>query len=89
MKAVPIAIRKATAPVTQVPPRPPRQAPMKNLAQRCATIAKKKSCTDQKCRLFTKWPTLETCHHAGPHSPSTTPEASTTTNAAIVSTPKT
>ena len=89
VKAVPIAIRKTTAPVTQVQPLPPRQAPMKNLPQRCTTMAKKNTSTDQRWTLLKNFPTPESCHQAGPFSPRITPEPITTTSAAIVATPNT
>ncbi len=89
MKAAPIATRKVIAPVTQVRPRPPRQAPMKNLPQRWTTMAKKKSSTAQRWMLLKKCPTLETCHHSGPFRPRIIPETTITISAAIVATPKT
>ena len=53
MKAVPIEVKKATAPVIQVIARLPRHAAIQNFPQRWMTMAKKKICTDQKCRLLT------------------------------------
>jgi hypothetical protein len=89
VKAVPIATRNEIAPVTQVPPRPPRHAPMKNLPHKWITITKKNSSTDQRWMLLKKSPTPVVCHQLGPLRPSTMPELTTTTSAAIVSTPKT
>ena len=89
MKAAPIATRKVTAPVTQVRPRPPRQAPMKNFPQRWMTMVKKNSSTLQRWMPLKNRPTLATCHHSGPFSPRIIPETTTTISEAIVAAPKT
>src|SRR5262252_1768177 len=50
VNAVPIEPRNATAPVTQVSARAPRQAAMKNLPHRWITMTKKNSSTLHRCR---------------------------------------
>ena len=89
MKAAPTETTKDTTPVTQVARRLPRQAAMKNLPHRWMTMAKKKTSTLHRCRELTKRPVVETCHHCGPMTASTRPVRITTTNALMVSTPKT
>ena len=62
---------------------------MKNFPQRWTTIAKKNSSTAQRWMPLKNRPMPVTCHHSGPFRPRIIPEATTTTSAAIVATPKT
>src|SRR5664279_2880879 len=87
VNAVPIEPTNATAPVTQVNPRLPRQAAMKNLPHRWITMNTKNNSTLHKCVEFTKWPADETCHHSAPLTVNTTPVTRTTRNAASVAVP--
>ncbi len=89
MKAVPTEATNATAPVTQVSARRPRQAAMKNLPHRWITMKNMNSSTLHRCRLLTKCPVAEKCHHDGPLSARRPPEISTTSSADKVSTPNT
>ena len=89
MNAVPIEVTKAMTPVAQVSPRCPRHAAIQNLPQRWITMQAKKSSTLHRCTEFTKWPRPEVCHHKEPPMESTTPEPTTTSSPARVSTPKT
>src|SRR5437762_8841293 len=66
--------RNATAPVTQVIARRPRQAAMKNLPHRWMTMVKKNSSTLHRCRPLTNRPTEEAWYHCGPSSASTDTE---------------
>jgi len=79
----------ATAPVTQVIWRLPRQAAIQNLPQRWMTMKKKNSSVLHRCRLLANSPTLEVCHQVGPSNASHAPETSTTAKAAMVRTPNT
>ena len=67
----------------------PRQAAMKNLPQRWTTMKKKNSSVLHRCRLLTKCPTDEVCHHDGPAIAITAPESRTTANADSDRTPNT
>ena len=61
---------------------------MKNFPHRWMTMKKKKSSTLQRCNEFTKRPTVERCHHAGPSSANSVPVMITTASADIVRAPK-
>lgn len=87
VNAVTTASRKASTPVTQVNPRPPRHAIVKKLASACAAMNKKKACTPQKWALFTAEPSVLVCHHCTPPTARMRPLARTTMKEAKVSTP--
>src|SRR5450756_1330929 len=89
VNAVPTEARKDSAPSTQVSPRRPRQAAMKNVAHKWITMKKKNSSTLHRCRLLKNSPMLEPWYHCGPSSVMTVPDAKATRKAAIVRTPKT
>jgi hypothetical protein len=89
VNAVPMEPRNATAPVTHVMARLPRQAAMKNLPHRWITMVKKNSSMLHRCRLLTKCPSGEAWYPCGPSRASTAPLTRTTTSAARVATPNT
>src|SRR5450759_4204538 len=63
VNAVPTEARKDSAPSTQVSPRRPRQAAMKNVAHKWITMKKKNSSTLHRCRLLKNSPMLEQWYH--------------------------
>ena len=75
-------------PVIHVSARLPRHAAMKNFPHRCRTMKKKKSSTLQRWMLLKNRPTSDWCHHDGPRTMRTTPEAKITTNEAKLRIPK-
>ena len=62
-----------STPNSQVKPRPPRHAAVKNEDPKCTKMLKKKTCTDQKCRELKNRPQSEPCHHTGPFMTRITP----------------
>src|SRR5665647_351053 len=76
-------------PVIQVLAREPRHAAIQNLPARWTTMNRKKSWTDQKCRLLTNRPVLEVWDHDGPSKASTVPDRTIMASAASVRTPNT
>src|SRR5262245_59976545 len=89
VNAVAMEPRNASAPVTQVIVRRPRQAAMKNLPHRWMTMAKKNSSTLHRCRLLTKRPVDDVWYHCGPANARMAPLARSTASAADVVTPNT